>query len=303
MARSPQQRLLAIAARQHSVFTRAQALESGFTPKMVRHRVGGGLWVRLHPGVFLLGGSARNARPVAMAACLATGGAAARRTAAQLWGMPAPPPDRPEVVTAHGRRRRRDPIRVIQSRTLLRGDIVHLDRVPITSPARTLIDLAGVLPLPSLEACLDDVLARGLVTLSRVERRIERQPSSGTTGIGRLRTLVDEYHPLSAESKSHLSQKFVRLFRRLGLPEPEVEMAIDLRDGRTIHSDLGYRQHRVAIEIQSRRWHTGRATTEADLSRENELELAHYSLFHLTAGDLRRPDYVKRLISEGLESI
>lgn len=262
-----------------------------------------GLWVPIHRGVYRLAGTPSTPASQALAAYLATGGAATGRTAALLWGIPAPTPSLPEILLPHGARRTHPGIAVKRTTTIAPGDLVSLRRVPITSPARTLVDLAGVVSPARLEVALDDALARRLVTLRRLAERLERFPLSGCEGVGVLHRLLAAYAPPAAESRSHLSQAFVRLFDRLGLPEPVVEMAVPLPDGGVIHVDLGYPEARVAIEIQSQRWHTGRRKTEADLARENELELADHRLLHLTASDLRRPDYVRRVVLGALGKV
>lgn len=300
--RSPDQRIARIAARQHGVFTRAQALAEGATPKMIRGRVELGLWLPVHRGVFRIGGAPAALHTRVMAACLATSATAACRTAALLWGMPAPEPSGVEVVVAHGTRRTRNGITVYQATTLMHHDVVRLHEIPVTSPARTLIDVAGVLSEPQLEYALDDALARGLVKLARVEHRLDQQSLAGHRGAGTLRRLVAAYAPATAASGSHLAQSFLRLFRRLGLPEPVPEMPVLLLDGRVIHVDFGYPAERVAVEIQSRRWHTGRRKTEEDLGRENELELAGFRLVHLVERDRRRPEYVERVMLGALEA-
>ena len=153
------------AARQHGIFTRDQALRCGATEESIRWRLTVGRWERLHPRVYRLAGTTRTWRQRAMATCLYWGPRAAlsHRAAGLLLRLIDFPRARVEVVVPRNRKRvRSDEIVVHWTQDPIPDeDITTIDGIPVTKPARTLLDLATVEPEEVVERCLDDALAAG----------------------------------------------------------------------------------------------------------------------------------------------
>jgi len=297
---SPDQRILPVARRQHAVFTRGQALSAGFTDRMIRGRLDLGLWRAMHRGVYALAAAPGTLQTRVLAACLATDGVASGRTAAAVWRLPGGQASPIEVAVMSDRRRSRPSVLVRRSRAPLAGDIVALEGVPVTNPSRTIVDLAGCVGAVTLEAAVVDVLARELTTLDRLGDRISREQHRGRAGIATLRKVLAAQDPAVAGTRSHLEPRFLRLFRSLSLPEPIPQAEIRLPNGEVVRPDFVYPDARVVIEVNSRRWHAGRAKTEADLRRETKIALDGYTILHFTAGDLQRPTYVRSTVMTAL---
>jgi hypothetical protein len=147
---APDAALARLAAPQHGVVTRAQLLTAGVDAKAIGYRLKVGRLHELHRGDYAVGHRPPSAQTRAMAAVLACGPGAAlsHRSAAALWAI-TPPWRGPEDVTAPGRRRHPG-IHSHRSRTLTPADITRHYGIPVTTAARTLQDLARVLPRPSL---------------------------------------------------------------------------------------------------------------------------------------------------------
>jgi hypothetical protein len=136
-------RLYALAESQHWVLSHTQLQFAGLSASAIRKRAAKGRLHRIHRGVYAVGRPQLNARGRWMAAVLAYGRSAvlSHASAAELWGIHRSA--RPQIhITLPSRDARSRPrIEVHRSATLAEADVAHVDRIPCTSVARTLVDL------------------------------------------------------------------------------------------------------------------------------------------------------------------
>jgi predicted transcriptional regulator of viral defense system len=147
---SPRQ-IAALAARQHGVVSRAQLLGLGLGQGAIDHRVGRGLLHPVHRGAYAVGHSVLGPRGQWLAAVLAAGPGAvlSHSSAAALWGIRDAEGARPEVTVA----RRRRLTSVTTHRIALAEDEITInDGIPVTTPARTLLDLGRAADAPETRA-------------------------------------------------------------------------------------------------------------------------------------------------------
>jgi len=201
-------RLARVAAGQCGVFTREQALHAGFSAAQVQRRLAAGAWVRVHPRTYRHAGSPPN-RALFMAAAILWAGhdsVLSHTTAAALWRMGGDAPGPVEVVVARTRAPRTPGVAVHR--------VAHLDPVDVTvtqgglgvtTPVRTLIDLAGVAPAADLAAILDRARARGLVTRRALEARLAAFGTRGRPGTARLRALLGTFGSASAHASARMA--------------------------------------------------------------------------------------------------
>lgn len=276
------------AARQHGLISRAQARTLGATEAMIRQRLESGAWDKVFSGVYRLAGAPPSWLQSVTAACLATGpgSGAAHRTAGVLWRLPGITSVEAEVVVPRGRGPSPPGVVVHTSRSLARSDLTVIEGIPVTTPARTFIDLSAVVDAMTLEAALDDARRRDLIAIPRVLRRLDEIGGKGCTGSGVLRRLL-EARAEEAPPESVLETMVLRLIRgsRLPLPVPQFE----IRDGARVVArvDLAYPAQRVAIEADSRAWHSGRLQWERDLARRSALAARGWRVIHVTWARLR----------------
>ncbi|MEX2538297.1 MAG: type IV toxin-antitoxin system AbiEi family antitoxin [Actinomycetota bacterium] len=285
MARPPDDCMAALAAKQHNAFTRDEALAQGFLPGVIDRRVQTGRWGLIEPGVYFVSGSPSTWDQKAMAAVLATGPAAmaSHLAAAALWGMLESRPERFDVTVPHGRHHARLGWRVThQARNLRRADVKTVRGIPVTSPNRTLIDLAGVLSPDQLEAALDTAVALGLVSIARLERYIDERRLGRNRGVGRLRALLHDR--AKGVPEGELERRFLRLIRGLGIPEPIRQQ----RSGRR-RIDFAYPEQRIMIELDSWVHHRTPSQQRSDNRRQNELVLRGWQPLRFTWYDVE-PD-------------
>lgn len=283
-------RIAEVAARQFGLITRAQALAEGLTERIIDHKLASGAWLRVYRGVYLIAGTPASFEQRVLAACLRVGGdvAASHETAGVLWGLIERRQPLVEVTVPAGRHPVSDRFAVHRSRCGVER-VERTDGIPVTSVARTLLDLCSRLGRSELEDALDEALRRNLVTVRELESRI-RQPG-GRRRRGDLASLLAEQG--SAKPRGSVREKHVlAMLRRAGLPEPVRQYEVR-RGGRVIaRPDLAYPDQKIAIEYDSRQEHSSRRAYERDKARTFELQLAGWVVPPLSGGDFDREQYV-----------
>lgn len=292
--------ILGIADSQLGLITRAQALRSGLTDDQIRHRLGTESLVVLHRGVYRVSAGATSFAQRALAGCLAcgTGVVASHRTAAALFQLMEPATHLVDVTIPSGRCRRPAGVSVHRSRVLGRRDCARVGGVPVTSPARTLLDLAGVLSVDGLESAMDDTFRAGLITPDRLLAYVERSEFRRACGSGRVRELSRDR--IDGVPESVLEGRMLRLIRAYGLPEPVRQHEVRT-GGRIVRFDLAYPDHHLAIELDGRGPHWGRERWQSDHDRHNATEAAGRRTLRFTWLDVtERCSYVALAVGEGL---
>lgn len=225
-------------------------------------------WEQPHPGVFMLPGAADTFALRTSAACLAVGGRvlAARSTAAFLWDMADRRPRTVELVVPYGRGvPRLDGVLVHRSRNLVRSDRRVRDGIPLTSPERTVLDLAGELALPDLRALVIDGRQRRLLTLEALAARHRSLPRyAGRARVARV------LRDLDAETcDSRLEWDWRRLLRSRGLRPYPRPFPFTCSDGVTIELDVAFPEHWVYSECDGFGSHSERSDLARHHRRQN----------------------------------
>jgi predicted transcriptional regulator of viral defense system len=224
-----------LAARQHGVVARAQLRRLGLGPDAIDHRLAQGRLQRVHRGVYAVGHRLLSREGAWMTAVLAAGDGAvlSHRSAAALWGIRPAASTRVELTVPRPRRARR---RVRLHAAALAADETGRQRgIPVTTPARTLLDIAAVLTPHELERAIEAAESRGLgspTTLATLVDRYPRRP-----GVPALRAIVERNAVGDSITRSVLEDRFLAVLDAHGLPRPLVNAAIRLGTGRTIEVD------------------------------------------------------------------
>jgi hypothetical protein len=286
----------------HGIFSRTDALCLGATLAMIRSRVAGGRWQELYPGIYCFAGGPHTRRRALLAAVLSLGSesVASHRSAAGLRSIAGFEREILEASVIRGRRRPRAGIVIHEVESLPSVDVEIVDAIPVTTVTRTLIDLGAVVPIEQLEEALDDALRRNLTTVPRLRWRVSELAIRGRRGIGKIRRLLDASEP-GARPHSVLETRFARLLRRAPLPVPVRQYEIRERGRLLAIPDFAYPEHKVAIEVDGYRWHSGRARWEHDLARRNRLTSRGWLVIHVTDRDIeQRPGQVASTIAAAL---
>ncbi|MBI2168775.1 MAG: type IV toxin-antitoxin system AbiEi family antitoxin domain-containing protein [Actinobacteria bacterium] len=260
-----------LARQQLGLITRQQLIALGVTDHWIYHRIRRGLLEVVYPGVYRIAGSPPSCEQSLLAACLAAGdgAAASHEAAAGLWALDGPFRGRLEVVVPRLEKPRPKNVRVHRSTDLVADHLTERRGVPVTKPARTLVDLGAVVGQSILDRAVDDALAKRLVSLEGLLNMLDEVGRRGRRGVGPLRKSLAER---TGVPSSVLEAEFQRLVRRYGLPEPVYQYEIRDASGHFAgRVDAAYPELLLAIELDSTSVHGTREALQADLTRQNKI--------------------------------
>ena len=255
--------------------TRAQLVAAGVSEGAQARMISRGALIREHQGVYRVGHCAAipwGAETAALLAC-APGTVLSHRSAAVAWGLLSDTAI-VEVTIADAQTGTPGGVIVHRSRTLLPRDVTIRNGLPVTSVARTLLDLAGVVKARLLEKAIDQALLTHMVTPTQLQDVLDR--SIGRRGAGTLKRIVQSEGP-STQTRSNPEERFLALVRQAGLPAPEVNGRIA-----GYEVDFLWRSQRVALEIDSWGFHRTRNAFERDRLKGAHLSAAGLSVVRAT---------------------
>lgn len=265
-----------IAATQQGIVARTQLLDAGLSKGLIDHRLATGRLHRVHRGVYSLVPEPISAAAGELAAVLACGPVAviSHRTAGLRWQLLRGSPERGLVdVTVRGRHPGRKPrIRVHCVARLEPGEVRVLDGVPITSPIRTVLDLASVLPFRELERTVAEAQARRLASHAGLAAALNG--ARGRRGVQALRKLLSES---PAMTRSQAEVRFLKLVRSARLPDPEVNVRVGV-----FEVDFLWRERRLVVEVDGFRYHSSRVAFERDRRRDAALQASGWRVLRVT---------------------
>ena len=268
--------LAELARSQHGVLSYAQLRKLGFSKGHIARAQEAGRLQRVHLGVYAVGHAALSDHGRAAAALLVFPGAAvlSHRSAAWLWGLIPTAPREPEVTVA-ARGNRRSGLQVHRVWSLPGEERTTYEGLPVTSVARTLVDLAGTTSGKGLSRVVDRARRRGKLDLEAIDRSLARRPRSFVTE--RLEEALRLYRrPVFDRARSELL--FLDAIHDAGLPAPRINT---WEEGCEI--DAYWEAERFAVEVDGWEAHGGREAFESDRLRQEDLKLAGIDSIRITA--------------------
>ena len=278
----PDARVARLAAERDGVLSIHELRSCGVDDDAVAVRVRHGRLHRLYRGVYAVGHPGLTLRGRFRAAVLACGEAAvlSHFAAAAFWGFRTWE-ERPIDVTVPGGARDIDGLRVHRSRAVERDVLVRHD-IRVTPPARTLLDLAAVLPEGALCSIARRAQAQRTVSIRQILELLER--SNGHRGAAKLRACIADG---PAPTRTDLEDLLLDLLDEANIERPEINAPLRV-DGRTIIPDYLWRARRLAIEADSVTWHDHKLTREHDADKQAQLEAAGYRVLRITWAQIAR---------------
>jgi very-short-patch-repair endonuclease len=264
--------IAAFAERQHGVVGRRQLLAAGVSERAIKHRARAG---RLHPlyrGVYAVGHRVLSQRGRWMAATLAADGVLSHRSAGALWVI-RQWQGRIDITTPRTRRAR--PGLLLHRAVLAPDEITVRDGIPVTTPARTLLDLARVLQRHQLQQAINEA---EILRLEGPHQLASRYPTK--RGTRALRTLAPPTH-----TKQDLEARFHTFLNDRRFPRPQTNTVIE---GKEV--DFAWPDRRLIIELDSWEYHRTRQAFEEDRQRDRHLAARGWRVIRITWRDLDDPD-------------
>ena len=254
------------------------------------HRTTRGLLVASHVGVYCWG-SIQTPWTLVRAAVLACGGEALASHHAALWLYGVRPlPEGAVDVTVIGRRVRQRGVRAHRARRLDAADRGMLRGIPVTSPARALLEVAPELTPRELADAVEHAQVKQLVTKAELKSTIDRAPRR--PGVPSLRALVDD----PAFTRSRAERRLVALLRAANLPEPVFNTYVE-----GCEVDALWERQRVVLEFDSYGFHATRAAFERDRNKTADLTRRRYLVLRTTWTELTKQPYA--LIARTAEAL
>lgn len=272
-----------IAEAQHGVLSRGQLLDAGIGVEGINARLRTGALVALHEGVYAVGHRALPVRARFMAAVMAGGAGTvvSHRSAAALWGL-RPSRGAVEVTVPHGTgaRRRAHGVEVHQTRTLPAWQVSLHDSIPVTTVARTLLDLAAIVPPHHLRRAVERAEQLELFDLRQVERVLATHPRRrGRRSLAAM--LADAHrHDLPA-TRSDMEAAMLQICIDYGLPRPQVNR---YANGREV--DFRWPEQRLVVELDGWATHKTRKAFANDRARDRALVHQRWRVARFTWPDV-----------------
>jgi very-short-patch-repair endonuclease/predicted transcriptional regulator of viral defense system len=281
-------RLAGVARAQHGVFSVAQAAAVGVPRAVLARRVQRGSLVRLHHGVYRMTASTHTWRGDTLAACFAwgPGTVASHGCAARVWELPGYARARIELTVPRGRRRDL-PHRVHHPTHRSEHAMTLHHAIPVTTVARTILDIAFRSSLDAIEEAVDDALRRRITTLPSLTDILASAAAPGRPGVVALRSALATR--CSELPESVFERRLLRAIRLAGLPEPVCQHQIQRQGLVAARIDFAYPEQLVAIEADGYRWHSSRRALERDARRQSLLAAEGWRVIRATWNQLQEP--------------
>ena len=271
-----------LAGEQHWLVARRQLLGLGLSGRAVEHRLATGYLRPVHAGVYLVGRPQLDQPGRWHAAVLAYGPSAvlSHRSAAALWGVIDRDGILVDVTVPGGGSRRQQGIWVRRTRVLAVDDVARRDGIPVTTVARTLVDLSGLLGKTALKHAVEQADRLHLLDVSATYAALERV--RGRRNLRKLRRILARYAG-APPVRSEQERFFLELAERAGLPAPLVNTRVA-----GIEVDIFWPQWRLVVELDGRGYHFAPDSFEHDRTRDARLQKAGCRVLRVTYRRLHR---------------
>jgi very-short-patch-repair endonuclease/predicted transcriptional regulator of viral defense system len=266
-----------LAERQHGVVALAQLARLGLSQRAVSHRAAAGRLHRIHRGVYAVGHPVLPRYGRWMAAVLAAGPGAAlsHASAAALWEIRPSAATRIDVTVRTPGGRDRPGLRIHRATRLRSAEAKRHHGIRVTTPARTLLDLASSMPRRALERALDQAEILELFDLRALHEVIDAH--RGERGAGVLAAALGDHHAGTTVTRSALEEAFLALCAAHALERPQTNVRVC-----GLEVDFLFAARRLVVEADGYRFHRTRNAFERDRERDAILARAGYRTLRFT---------------------
>lgn len=280
---------------QHGLMRRADLGDLGVTSSEIDWRIKTGRMDVAHPGVYHLNSTPATWKTAVLAAVMAAGpdALASHRCAAVLWGFDAVYGRVIEVTVPYVESP--EPDEVIVHRTRRRNPASVLDSIPITTPERTLFDIAPILPTRVLEKAARSAVHLGLTTVEKMDLAVAEFGGRGVAGTRKMRAVVWVVANDQSGSVSEIDLKHI--IWEAPIPQPIQQLRIVLPDKTHAYPDFSWPDMMKIIEVDGFGAHGTPEQLQSDLRRQNALMELGWQIRRFTATEIRdEPNRVRHEI-------
>jgi hypothetical protein len=257
--------------------TTRQLAACGIEGRMITARVRRGNLHHVYRGVYAVGHDALTQTASFTAAVLACGAGAvlSHDAAAVHLGLLKHSRRDPEVIVPRAGGRKVDGIRVHRNQLDPR-DVWTRDGFRVTCPARAILDVAATMRTKPLRRMVRQAQAEQHVHVRQLLEILHRHP--GHRGAGKLRAVIADG---PAPTRSDHEDMVLDLVDHGAIERPELNPKLRFPE-RVIYPDMLWREQRLAIECDSRRWHSDPLTLQDDADKQAILEANGYRVLRIT---------------------
>ena len=294
--------VISYARRNGGVFTREEALALGMSARTLNRRAAEGVFVRIRPGVLALPGAPDPHILDLHVACRKLGAVVTHQSAAYIHELDRPRHIKPTVSVERNRTKDLVGVTVHQLNDLDPAHILDFEGLRVTSPERTIIDLAAVLTERRLARVVDNGLAAGRLDLDILQDLFTQLARRGKPGTTKLRKILEARGGDFVAPESELERLLVLVIEEAAIAPPVRQFKAPWLGPVNGRVDLAYPDRRLLIEGDSRRWHTLAEAFETDRLRDNAAQLAGWRILRFTWAEItRNPERVVSTIRRALE--
>jgi Protein of unknown function (DUF559) len=171
-----------------------------------------------------------------------------------------------------------------------------VNHIPVTTIARTLLDLGDVVNQRQLERAFDQADALQALDGKAINDQLARNPTR--PGAKKIRKVLTEHYIGSTPTANEFEEAFLALTRSLGLPDPRTQYYIDPGDGEPpIRADFAWPDQRIVVETDGHKTHATRQAFESDRRRDQRLTAAGWTVIRTTWRQLKhRPHELRETL-------
>lgn len=295
--------IAALLAAQHAVASRRQLAELGLAPHQIAAELRRGHWEAVPGGIIRIAGAPHTWRQQLMEATLyGTIEPSVSHRAAEALQTGEASFELVEVTAKRGSRLSLPGVILHTTNTLDPCDVMFIDSIRVTTPARTLADLGAVRKERAVDQSVESALRRGLslADLTHTLDRVARPGPSGTGALGRVLSTRSVDDP---DVDTWFERLVVRGLSRPDLPTLQTQIKVKV-PGRDLpyRIDCGFAPFKVGIEAHSRKWHTGPTKEREDRERHERLLAVGWLLGYVSYEQAKDGDRVRALAQELLRA-
>jgi hypothetical protein len=290
-----------LADAQHGVVHVDDLHALGLSRQAISRRVAAGRLRRLYRGVFSFGHACLSPQGEWLAAVFAVGrerswlSGAAAATLQKVWrGRPA---EQIEILTTGDGARASPTLKVVRTRHVDRRDVTVIDRIPVVTLPRLLVELSATLTAEQLANVIHEAAYRSLFDAGAT--RAAAQRATGRQHLDVLHRALELYEQGSAGTRSKREDRIVRaVLASPEIPKPLIGAPLTI-NGTRIEVDLLFPDAKLAVEIDGP-GHRRPRTQREDQLRDALLRAIHYDILRLTTPD---PQIAVELVADRLEAL